>query len=145
MSCMSHRAQTYVHWILCCQFIRTHCFICRKPATEYVNKNGLTGLQSVNRFTGVQLLNFAPAFQCWCCCWVLILFLLSNEPWFICLLFWFIGELEILHVDRIIWTTAVHRARVKPVQAPPPPHTHTHRQRHLLQTVPRRFFFCCLF
>ena len=42
-------------------------------------------------------ISFAPAFQCWSCCWVLILFHLSNER----LLFWFIDELQVLHVDRI--------------------------------------------
>ena len=63
---MSHRAQAYVHWILCCQLIRTctYCFICRTPAAEYVYENELTGIQGVNRFTGVQLLDFALAFQC---------------------------------------------------------------------------------
>ena len=85
-------------------------------------KNGLTGLQSVNRFTGVQRLDYAPAFQCWSCYWALILFHL-NGPWFICLLFWFIGELEVLHADRITHTTAVHRARVN-AGLSLPPHTH---------------------
>ena len=112
-------------------------------------------------------ISFDPAFQCWSCCWVPILFHdvcschvlrilpvdmcrigdvcclpapahqpfssssldlsapkeaysrnvrasgtlkfgyedvfkshVSNEPWFICLLFWFIDELEVLHADR---------------------------------------------
>ena len=50
VSCTSHRIQTCVHWILYCPLIRTYCFIGRKPATKYVNKNWLTDVQSVNRF-----------------------------------------------------------------------------------------------
>ena len=47
-------------------------------------------------------ISFVPAFQCWSGCWVLlILFHLSNEPWFIYLLFWLIDDLEVLHADRI--------------------------------------------
>ena len=47
-------------------------------------------------------ISVAPAFRCWSCCWVLILFHLSVESWFMCLLFWYIDELEVLHTDRII-------------------------------------------
>ena len=43
----------------------------------------------------------ALTFQCWSCCCVLFLFHLSVESWFICLLFWWIVELEVLHADRI--------------------------------------------
>ena len=38
------------NWIMCCQLVRTYCFICQKSTTKYGNKNGLTELQSVNSF-----------------------------------------------------------------------------------------------
>ena len=67
-------------------------------------------------------ISFAQAFQCWTCWWVLILFHLSNEPRFICLVFWFIDELEVLYVDRITCICYMYmnysRARLK---LPPPP------------------------
>ena len=34
----------------------------------------------------------APAFKCWSCCWVIILFHLGVESWFVWLLFWCIDE-----------------------------------------------------
>ena len=59
-------------------------------------------------------ISVAPAFQWGSCCWVLILCHFSIGSWFICLLFWCIDELEVLHTDRItcMWTTAEPMARV---------------------------------
>ena len=54
-----------------------------------------------------------PAFQCWSCCWVLVLFHLSVEPWFICLLFWYIDELE-ARTEKLVylWTIVKPSAKV---------------------------------
>ena len=49
--------------------------------------------QSLVGQTGVQLLDFCcSSVSELVCCWVLVLFHLSDESWFICSLFWFIDE-----------------------------------------------------
>ena len=48
----------------------------------------------------------ATAFQCWSCSQALLMFHLLVESWFKCLLFWCIGELEVLHIDWITWAAS---------------------------------------
>ena len=74
--------------------------------------------------------NCAPAFQYCFCCRVLILFHLSVDSSFICLLFWCVYELEVLNANRITCMFINHSrtygegwSSVKPVfkGTPPPP------------------------
>ena len=105
---------------------------------------GPDGLSLV-RPSGVQLLDFScSSISELVCCWVLILFRLSDESWFVCWPFWFIDEL--LSLERTQQLLCVYEPQqnlgwgclsVKLFNPPPPI--------NLLLTVPRRCFCCGLF
>ena len=102
-----------------------------------INLEGIDTLSLVGTTVVNCWISVAPAFQCWSCCWVLILCHLSVES----LLFWCIDGLEVFHAGRItcMQNLGWEFCTCKPGWSAAPIPS------NLFLTVPMRCFCCGLF